>query len=83
MAPLPDKPFGLGVLKSFDKLETILAKVRNALAGTPNVALARAEARDLTRELKKSRRDAKKTQKEMASIVKSLQKWWMKNKKQG
>jgi hypothetical protein len=77
MAPLPDKPFGLGVLKSFDRLEIGLAKVRSALSGTARIPLARAEANDLRRELRKSRNEANRAQKQMASIIKSLQKGWI------
>jgi len=80
MAPAPPKPDGLGVLKSLQKIGGTILKIRNAL-GQKDLKVARAEVNDLSRELKKSTKEAKKVQKEMISIIKSLQKGWIEKKR--
>ena len=80
-APPPDKPDGLGVLKSLEKIERGLTKIRTALQGTPKVKIALAEAKILKRVLSDATRDALKVQKQMTGIINKLQKGWVGKKK--
>jgi len=82
-APPPDKPDGLGVLKSFDKMERGLTKLQNALLGTPNITLARAEAKDLKLVFSDTKAELRLVQKRMTGIIKKLQKGWIEKKKKG